>query len=1183
MRTRAWVTAFLRRRGLSAPTGDPLYRYRCGEEELAQLGVALRDDSAEVEIGGDEAWQAGFCLLGAEWWRRNHDGGPWTWRPILLEGGLGATAPFSVIHRAVLGGLRWWRRPLLTIRDNRAFLVTLACEGGLPLRLVTAQHTHLRRYFHALLEEIRLFGDASSPAALAAACAGLLPRSLRHPVVFELCGTLVATIWSYRRSLATTARDPIDVLDATTPGWKDTLPLNLSTEVASGLLRGLVDDAVAEAQGVGRRLRVLTALRRGPGGYTIERRIDLPGRVPPAAVATWLDRPGDLLPSHFEVHAAVGGGRARLLAFATRTFQEDDAGSYLLELVAPGVDRLGGEQAMAAIELHATGAARELWDLDVAGAGSLLDSPLVFANAGAEESGERQEWRLLRAGAGRFRASSVLLVPPLGAQWAAEPPAGTARLIGQLLSGFPRDVVEVGGVVRITDALGGEWRIETGADGDDADEHAVRGHYLGGLPGTRVYLGMPGVEHRSGAGARSLVPESELFWRRCSPLPHLQGGQRGGDRVATGDWQALDANQVGEGILAHRPDGDRTRFQERIRVLPAGSTLRLEPGRSPAPGTATGVARLAGTGAVTVASATDNADGDSAGFSAHCSRDPSTGAWTIDLQATDPIPESVPIFLRWQDGASMLLDLPFPRRGAWFGDREGATLTVSRPVQVLCLNGVTAEAALAPGAKPPLLGGHVKSYDAPSGELIAGDWTLREPLQQIAPGRFALDLGRVQARARLLLAMSEDIDAALELTVEHPELPAFPAVRLHVCRYDGVLRPHGELVRLEQASSWESATRPFPLSPEQRAAIRVEAFAVTAPEARVELAAAGEGWVLPRLAAGSGDWLVQAWEGDLARFRPLRLSVSTDPAAPFGPADRPATLAAAAAIARSAVRRPAFDELMASLAMAPDHPEWEHLERYLQTLDGLPATTFDAIKRLAHCPAAAAMALVRSGDPDAFARLWSGLEELPFSWSVVPAPTWLSACRLYRDSLLATMTEAGIEPSLAESLASDSLRAFVARASARRPGMAIVAELVQQRLLRERPENGMLALASSLGGAPCLLSVLESERQRLLRAHADDDWPSWPGIARLRQRLTASAPPGFRGLLVDHQVPHREAVIWAPQLAALACAWGGVALGAAELFQIRQTRDFDPGWFDLAHGVMVALALAAVEAEPSRS
>src|SRR5690625_4511014 len=78
------ITAFLQERMLLSPDGRPLYAYRCGDTEFADFGEALTTELGLAPRYHDPAPSVtqAFCLWGAEWWRRNHEGGPWAWEEM---------------------------------------------------------------------------------------------------------------------------------------------------------------------------------------------------------------------------------------------------------------------------------------------------------------------------------------------------------------------------------------------------------------------------------------------------------------------------------------------------------------------------------------------------------------------------------------------------------------------------------------------------------------------------------------------------------------------------------------------------------------------------------------------------------------------------------------------------------------------------------------------------------------------------------------------------------------------------------------------------------------------------------------------------------------------------------------------------------------------------------------------
>lgn len=108
------LSSFVGRRCIDIPDGRPICAYRGTAEEFRSIGEAVRSRctgatrATRLPIGAS----ALFCLYAAEWWRRNHEGGPWRWEEILTSSGLDHL-PLLELYEVVQHGLKYWKRPLL--------------------------------------------------------------------------------------------------------------------------------------------------------------------------------------------------------------------------------------------------------------------------------------------------------------------------------------------------------------------------------------------------------------------------------------------------------------------------------------------------------------------------------------------------------------------------------------------------------------------------------------------------------------------------------------------------------------------------------------------------------------------------------------------------------------------------------------------------------------------------------------------------------------------------------------------------------------------------------------------------------------------------------------------------------------------------------------------------------------
>lgn len=93
--SRAWLAAFLDRRDLAdGPDGRALFAYQADRDEYVDLATHVRTTARSgTGPSGDRAWQACFCLLVSEFYRRDYPGrSGWSWNDAERSAGLALTA-----------------------------------------------------------------------------------------------------------------------------------------------------------------------------------------------------------------------------------------------------------------------------------------------------------------------------------------------------------------------------------------------------------------------------------------------------------------------------------------------------------------------------------------------------------------------------------------------------------------------------------------------------------------------------------------------------------------------------------------------------------------------------------------------------------------------------------------------------------------------------------------------------------------------------------------------------------------------------------------------------------------------------------------------------------------------------------------------------------------------------------
>ncbi len=244
---------------ISIPDGRPLYAYKCTEKKYLELkSMVLKLLLADLKNESTRQVPAIFCLYAAETFSREHTCGIWTYRTIFdsLEMDIPEQ---SVITNWIERGLNWWCRPLLHRKSgDNLFLVSIACEGGLPLRLLENDSAAINHFFRSILENYHAMGCGGLEAAqqIAFLNAYRLPPGLRQDVVFRLSGELISSVVELQTKYEIgCVQNPIAVLDEKDSNWRKTLPLRVEDGVAETLFNGLLKRSDQLARAANAKLR----------------------------------------------------------------------------------------------------------------------------------------------------------------------------------------------------------------------------------------------------------------------------------------------------------------------------------------------------------------------------------------------------------------------------------------------------------------------------------------------------------------------------------------------------------------------------------------------------------------------------------------------------------------------------------------------------------------------------------------------------------------------------------------------------------------------------------------------------------------------------------------------------------------------------------------------------------------
>ncbi len=1146
-----WLKGFADRVG--SVDRRPLFGYRSSYADFLALQQMLRTELKfdSVPAENDPFAAACFCLYAAEWWRREYQGHHWSWNAILDSLSIKDAIDRPLIYALVVRGLDYWQRPLLKTGSRRAFLVTLAYEGGLPLKLIEHEGTRLWRYFRALLEEFQVFGNhGASSSLLAANVERYLPPSFRRPEVHELAGALIERIWRLQSRVVSDAADPVAALHQVEPGWERDLPLSIEDNTARSLLTGLVRAAREVAITRERQFEVCTWLREEAAGFSLERAINLPSAIRNLSqLCLAMNCTVDALPSRLQIYVVDQQSGKRLLAHASRLGGQDRHPGYLIEQAWTRNVTYSDMAALSGVQLSVSNGGASLGSLVPVGGQELSDLPWVFTALDEGDASAIRRFRLVGEGSVRSPQAEVLVAVP--ATTVLHPQDGsTLRPVGdieRLVGPFVRSLFLLRGKAT-WQGDGENCTISTDSERSETREYRMHGERLWQNDrGQAVYRGMPRLSQILGDGVERSIPRTDLEWR-----PH--GGAN--------SWHPLSDAAVGDLLLRHVVEGE-TVFRRRLCVLPTDTKIEFHPGQIIGATPQSVRPELGGSITITMPIPFSVASATRAGITAKCHTHGCRAVLTFIAQ--DRPPPSVSIHLRWANGQHLVMEAPYPAVGMRFIDRNGEVLPNESRVHWERLDGIKIEVLALPGQSGFKLWGRMQVAGPNAGTEIVKPQLLAWEIPQIDASRFMLELGFLRERAQLMLSMTHSSDSPFVLWVESSVSPQRPS-RLHVTRFEGeLIDQHGGRFAVKDPA----------LNRHRLAQVRLQAMSICNPRMRIELNRQTDyTFALDPSQVGCGPWLILGWEGMWCRFRPLLYASPNQRDAP------PAvgSLEAACEIKTPRERRDALGAWVQGLVGHLESGEWTHAEEIIDILQELPPTTLDQLRVLAERPNALTLLALRVS-PQRLRWLWYGLRGLPFSWALVPVSCWVHACRQWTNHTRTALEPSGLSPEIVDGYMVSVLSNMLDELPAHLPAFHTIAELVRHRVLNEPVRPGQsLFLAKTPQGREYLIEQIEQSRQALLNAHDREAWPQWSELeetlASLRQELLESIRALLdRAIEWAKQAPQeRRLVLCAPLIAACISATN-LVLPHHAVLAIRLAEAFDPVWFGTAHAATLTLSI----------
>jgi hypothetical protein len=1153
MTTYQWLIQFIFiHTRLSIPDGRPLYAYKCTERKYLQLKSMMPRLLSEDLINQSARYvPAIFCLYAAETFSREHTGGIWTWETVFHP--LGMMIPErNVIEHWVKNGLNWWGRELLLGQNkHRHFLVSIACEGGLPLRLLENDSAALNHFFRYILENYHAMGCGGLVVAQQVAFlnAYRLPSGLRQDVVFRLSGELIASVVELQTKYEIgRVQNPIAVLDEKDSNWRKKLPLRVEDGVAETLFNGLLKRSDQLTRTANAKLRWVGKLYQIGTEYKIEKILQLPEIVNGELVQQWLGQDIEAPPRlQFVLKTHLG---SQTIARLTLCAGSGETARYLREWLRKDGVRLVNEEVCALHSLFLHDGQKE-YPLDVK-AGYFWNEalPWIFT-----EKGATNEFEFFGEGSVRIREEQVFIL----AKKALKPHAFGTGSFEELayIQELNRTVWRVVGHVDfITEELD-RYRIACKSEDDLSEICQIVGDILTEVNNSQpVYRGLPNI--RIGNSINRNCYRTQ--WRA------VNGGK---------GWQDCNFDDLAFGhvwLRLQNKEDETEIYRRKILVVPNSFKIETVIGGVDS---INGIYRLKGfKGAVIstdVQSEISIVSDDN--IEINCPR----------LETTN-LPD-ISIAFHWTT-ANLQIKLPYPQRGAIF-QMAGQTLHYGDCVHVDRLGGLRLFLQDSVGGQSYWIDAELIAEDRQNADLPRLRFSTKLPI--LARGRVEISLISWQERIISLLNSSRKLDAYVSVKITSSQGDCLAIIQ--IARFDCVVQSNfsGYQVYLP----CETITR---LGDDWQQRVTVEMFPLWSPKDKSLLESNSEQlacWNVPDNLE-SGTWWIVAKDGNWARFRPLLWGVKNE----IPNHGHDSELVMAIREDNNQQREILLHDVLKALGENFLHPDWTLMFNIILLSREFPTSSLDVLTHLVSHPQTLALALLKADD-ESFQCVWLLAEQIPFAWGLLSVHCWEKATRLYFKSL----HEAIGDIDLPLGFYFDIFQKFRERtASSGREYWQSLCDWLQERIFE----------GHELGNSPLLLArrspkvfegqIIIAEQELQARHSATEEWvKSIEIIYRVKK--------GF----IDEKYQYQH--IFNDDLRAVRCApfvaaslsIKGIPLDKKLLselkakdddlewislrqlypyiitdnliYELRLIRSFDPEWFDRTYAIALTLELASLPVE----
>lgn len=888
-----WLGQFLGKRLIKIPDGRSLYQYQCTPEEYRELLILLRSES----YLSSKAQAACFSLFCAEWYRREYQSGiGWSWDGIRETLNL-VLSPQDISHLIEKGLVDYWGRDLHHYNDGRRnFLGSVFAEGGLPVKALQEEGNKFKNFIESLLrikDSAQLQGWSLRMLAEEQSERFNLPQVFTESVTIELIVNMVEQLSSLVKhyNLEDEA-NPGETLNLKYPGWRQSFPLPLESEIAISLLNSLLQTASEEQRAGIRNKEELSCAHYLEENGVLKSHLFLP--------STLSFTLNELPNSHvFKLYVYESGEPIAEFAPAFPTFRDLKA---TLKVRQKEVI-FKRKNPTVPLYLIATSAGVEVGSIKISE--SVLD--VSMSPVGFESIDER--WVYCGQGTFSTKTQAVTLLLPEGAQTSiGETTTLTTRKLQSAIEGVDVIRLEGAGAVFVTTAeeLGDTYKIILSGSAKRSAGVELAGDSLNWptLP-TTTYVGLPKVELSYADGAR--VQDEFSFY--------ING-------TALSETKTIDC--LGRRSIAVKNREGMTLLRRRVGVLPSDFEIELHAQES--------IQR----GAISIKTKSNcffEINNENVSFK----KIDIDGGYQIALQ----VEGTPPTILNFRVYPSLSSDpitifLPYPGVGHLLIDDDEQVITRKN----LCVDQLL-------GVRAVLFGRHNRNTAFKIEMTLSGTRARRAYYAwQYRVGNKPIELSLYSLREEILnlLSLDDGIDAYVNLEISSPEF----VQRYQIHRYSSFIEFNEHSRQISIKTTDED-------SPSPEIALLHDPLRTPIKLVQHLSEGVGTGlYSLPTLIEKDGPWLVVPSKESASFFRPYFIKGNGQLFGDVE-AHSIKTLQKAVQLFNHEDESNPIELVLEQMAESPNHSGWQFLKALFENYKHLPLAIFETWRALLRHPKALCM------------------------------------------------------------------------------------------------------------------------------------------------------------------------------------------------------------------------------------